>query len=447
MTFGSLFAGIEGFGLGFERAGMKCRWQVEKDRDALRVLAHHWPDVPKVDDVCKAGAANLGPVDVICFGSPCQDLSVAGKRAGLEGERSGLFFEAIRIVRELRPAIAIWENVPGAFSSNAGRDFLSVLAAFRECGARDIGWRVIDAQYLNVAQRRERVFVVADFRGERVGQILFESACGCRHPAPGREAGAGVAGGASFGISSDCFDRSGEAASGSAADRPGLGIVEEASPALRAKRPNGVAHVVGEDVAHALRSVGADASEDGTGRGTQLAVVPIQTPNMIEKGHGGVGVGRDGDPMYTLETTQPHGIAYNVVSMAMQGKNHAYQTEVSGCLQHKGLLPTGNEAGTVIAWTQQTRDGVPNVETQEELAYTLDAPKDGGRKKGGVQSGMMVRRLTPTECCRLQGFPDDWLNLTPPISDSAKYRLLGNAVCVNVSEWIGRRILEATGGG
>lgn len=141
----------------------------------------------------QCGAHNLEPVEIITFGSPCQDLSVAGKRAGLAGSRSGLFYEAIRIVSELRPALAIWENVPGAFSSNAGRDFAAVLSAFRDIGARDIGWTVLDAQYSGVAQRRRRVFVVSDFRGDRTGEILFESPCVCGNPPPSREAGPGVA--------------------------------------------------------------------------------------------------------------------------------------------------------------------------------------------------------------------------------------------------------------
>jgi len=111
MTFGSLFAGIGGFDLGFERAGMVCKWQVEIDDYANRVLAQHWPDVARYRDIRDCGAHNLESVDVICGGFPCQDISYAGRGAGLEGERSGLFFEAVRVVRELRPRIVVLENV------------------------------------------------------------------------------------------------------------------------------------------------------------------------------------------------------------------------------------------------------------------------------------------------------------------------------------------------
>lgn len=190
---GSLFAGIGGFDLAFEQAGFETKWQVEINADAQKVLERHWPMVPKWGDITTVDPTELDPVDVIAFGSPCQGLSVAGKRTGLGGERSGLFYEAIRIIAGVRPSFAVWENVPGAFSSNAGRDFAAVLAAFRECGAREIGWRILDAQYCGVPQRRRRIFLVADFGGERASQILFEREGVSGHPPTRRPAGAVVA--------------------------------------------------------------------------------------------------------------------------------------------------------------------------------------------------------------------------------------------------------------
>lgn len=178
LTFGSLFAGIGGFDLGFQKAGMECCWQVEKNPACQRVLRRHWPDVAIFGDVTECGQHDLSPVDVICFGSPCQDISKGGSRKGLYGEKSIIFFEAIRIIQELRPSLAIWENVPTTLSSNNGDDFRAVLQAFRECGACDIGWRVLDAESFGVPQRRRRIFLVADFGGERAGEILFESESG-----------------------------------------------------------------------------------------------------------------------------------------------------------------------------------------------------------------------------------------------------------------------------
>ncbi len=314
LRFGSLFAGIGGFDKGLVEAGLCPKWAVEIDPGCQRVLRHHWPDVLLLGDVRECGANNLPPVDVITFGSPCQDLSLAGRRAGLAGARSSLFYESIRIVSELRPALAVWENVPGSLSSNAGRDFAAILCAFQECGASDICWRVLDAQYFGVAQTRRRVFLVADFRGESAAQILLESPCGCGHPVP-------------------CCTKKQGAASGVA---PG---------------------------------------DSGDG----------------------------GEPFVAGVT-----------------------------------LRTRGENGKQIEW-------------QEKLAYSLNNPGAGGRADGAMvaaphRDGLTVRRLTPLEGCRLQGFPDDWLDLEPSLSDSQKYRMIGNAVCTRVSAWLGRRIMLALGG-
>jgi DNA (cytosine-5)-methyltransferase 1 len=170
-TFGSLFAGVGGIDLGFEAAGWEGKFQVEWDPSCQQTLAHHWPDVPRWGDVSDVNGADLPPVDLITFGSPCQDLSTAGKRAGLvEGSRSNLFFQATRIIKEMRdatgntfPRWALWENVPGAFSSNQGADFGAVLDEMANLGAVAIEWHCLDAQFFGVPQRRRRVFVLACF--------------------------------------------------------------------------------------------------------------------------------------------------------------------------------------------------------------------------------------------------------------------------------------------
>jgi len=174
ITLGTLCSGIGSPELAFQRQGVQTRWQSEIDRDASGVLARQFPDVMNLGDIRNVGQHNAAPVTIICGGTPCQNFSIAGKRAGLAGEQSSLFYEYTRVIRELRPAFAIWENVPGALSSNAGRDFAAVISAFQECGAMDIAYRILDAQYSGVPQRRRRVFIVADFRGERAGKILFE---------------------------------------------------------------------------------------------------------------------------------------------------------------------------------------------------------------------------------------------------------------------------------
>ena len=197
----SLFSGVGGFDLGLENAGMQTVFQCEWNKHATTVLERHWPDVPRWGDITTLTGRHIldhAPViDVVAWGSPCQDLSVAGKRAGLSGERSGLFHEGIRIINELRketnnayPRISIWENVYGALNSNKGADFGQVLDEMAASGAMVIEWRVLDAQYFGVPQRRRRVFVVAVFDpaiAERCPDPLLPVRKGVRwHPATSR---------------------------------------------------------------------------------------------------------------------------------------------------------------------------------------------------------------------------------------------------------------------
>ena len=201
LTLGSLFNGIGGWIIAAERNGIKTIWESEVNAFCEALMKVRFPDVIQLGDVTKIDATKIPTVDIICAGSPCQDLSVAGKREGLKGERSGLFKTAIDIVRRMRmstggaqPRWFIWENVPGAFSSNKGLDFKAVLeeigqteipmpdggkwaeAGMVECLKCDIAWRVLDAQYFGVPQRRKRIFLVADFAaaGRRAGEVLFE---------------------------------------------------------------------------------------------------------------------------------------------------------------------------------------------------------------------------------------------------------------------------------
>jgi DNA (cytosine-5)-methyltransferase 1 len=170
----SLFSGVGGFDLGLENAGMKTIYQCEWDKHANSILERHWPQVPRWGDISTLTAKEIlrhgTPPDVVAWGSPCQDLSVAGKRAGLEGERSGLFHEGIRIINELRketnneyPKISIWENVAGALSSNRGADFGVILDEMAKAGAMVIEWALLDAQHFGIPQRRRRVFCIAIF--------------------------------------------------------------------------------------------------------------------------------------------------------------------------------------------------------------------------------------------------------------------------------------------
>jgi DNA (cytosine-5)-methyltransferase 1 len=413
LTHGELFAGISGFGLGFERAGIKTLWAVEIDPSAQRVLRHHHPDALLFEDVRDVGSHNLPPVDIITFGSPCQDLSVAGRRKGFDGERSGLYFEAIRIIAELRPALAVWENVPGAFSSNGGRDFGAALDALADIGALDIAWRVLDAQWFGVAQRRRRVFVVADFGSERAGEILFEPESSSGDSPPSRTPGQDVAGSLSTGASS---------------------------------------------------SGGFRQDLDGT---TYIPLLEVNA-RQGKSPEGSVGIGDPGGPMYTLNATNQHGVAAFACDVADTLSVGANQTTgfvgdvVAHTLRAEGLDASedgtngqavaftnrGFESGDQAETLRATEHGALPMVAVQDVHPTLAANTGGPgsqdwQQQRAVASGIAVRRLTPTECLRLQGFPDDWLDLDPPLSDSAKYRMIGNAVAVPVAAWLGNRIVEA----
>jgi DNA-cytosine methyltransferase len=179
VRFVSLFAGVGGFDLGLERSGHTCVGQVEIDKHAQSVLARHWPDVPKHDDVTTAidwadEIGLTGNVDLVAGGFPCQDLSVAGKRAGLAGKRSGLFYDALAFAQAVKAKTILLENVPGLLSSNQGRDFGVLLTELADAGYSNIEWRVLNSQFFGVAQRRRRVFIVASIGTEPFRTILAE---------------------------------------------------------------------------------------------------------------------------------------------------------------------------------------------------------------------------------------------------------------------------------
>jgi len=190
----SLFSGIGGFDLGFERAGIECVAVCEIDKNAQSVLRRRFPNAQLFDDVRKVGKGTheRKSIDLVCGGFPCQDVSIAGKRAGLAGERSGLWFEFARVIDELEPQWVVIENVPGLLSSNGGRDFAVIVRWLAQRGY-GVAWRVLDAQYFGVPQRRRRVFIVGSFGDGRAAEVLFEQDSSCGDNPPSREAGKDVA--------------------------------------------------------------------------------------------------------------------------------------------------------------------------------------------------------------------------------------------------------------
>jgi DNA (cytosine-5)-methyltransferase 1 len=309
-------------------------------------------------------------VDVLVGGTPCQSFSVAGLRAGLDDPRGNLALVYLAIAERYRPRWLVWENVPGVLSSDDGRDFGAILGALGELG---YGWayRVLDAQYFGVAQRRRRVFVVGYLGGWRgAGAVLFERESLSGNPAPRRGTGERSAG-----------------TPGASLDRGGTSQCAKS----------------GLLIAHSLRGEGFDASEDGTGRGTPLVPVAYRTS-------GNAGAWETGDRIDALVTGTDR--TATVVALQEVGKR-------------TGVSTTDQRAGIGIA-----EPGEP--------MFTLQAGA-----QHGVAADMAVRRLTPKECERLQGFPDGWTAITyrkKPAADGPRYKALGNSMAVPVLGWIGKRM-------
>lgn len=400
MRFGSLFAGIGGFDLGLERAGMTCAWQCEADPKARAVLRRHWPDVPIYEDVREMRGGDVEAVDLVCGGFPCQDISVAGRRAGLAGKRSGLFYEFVRLARELAPRWILLENVPSLLSSNGGRDMGAVLGALGQLG---YGWtyRVLDSQYFGVAQRRSRVFLVGRAGGACPPEVLFEPEVLPWDLAPRAQAGADAAPGDGEGARGEGVVYRKAQRAHHSEDCERWEETDRADTLDAGGHTARTATVALHRVAHTLTAEGHDASEDGTGRGVPVVAQPVAYALTAREGKGPSTEATSGNVVATYQATDYRTGAYERVDQAVAN-----------------ALMTGG--------------------------------KGGGRSCDRlVWDGLVPRKLTPRECERVQGFPDDWtaegvVDGEPvAIADSPRYRTLGNAVTVPVAEWIGRRILRA----
>jgi DNA (cytosine-5)-methyltransferase 1 len=367
-TFGSLFAGVGGFDLGFEAAGWQCAFQVEWDKHCQQVLARHWPDVPRWSDVSDVDGAELPPVDCINFGSPCQDLSIAGRRAGLDGNRSNLFFEATRIIKEMRhatrnqyPRVAVWENVPGALSSNKGADFSAVLDSLADSGALAIEWAVLDAQHFGVPQRRRRIFLVAVY-----------------DPAIARNCGTQIL------------------------------------PVTQGSRRNTKkVSTPREEVAGTLG--GGSGSRGWSPDTDRMTFVPVKTVIFTAQ--------RVGEPPRVYENTTPSllsrmGTGGNNVPMIAQDR-----------LPIGFNWANGGGYGNANPGLGITVDGVGPLSTSQVPAIA--------QSNGIDKIDYAVRRLTPLECERLMGWPDDH---TAGQADSHRYKQCGNGVAAPVAQWVAQQL-------
>jgi len=461
LTLGSLFSGSGGFELAGVLAGMKPVWNSDIEPFAIRVTTKRLPDTKHYGDVSTLNGAEMEPVDVITFGSPCQDMSIAGRRAGLDGERSGLFHQAVRIIREMReatngekPRFIVWENVPGAFTSNGGNDFKAVLEAVIGIAQEDApevpapeqgrwpaadiyvgdGWsvayRVLDAQYWGVPQRRKRIFLVADFAGGRAPEILFDSEGvsgyspegfrAWQRAANGAEAGAGAAGEGRYVINPQ----------GSS----GITITEDVTATLVAQDHGHHPAVLDEPVQAAgfLTESGESARSIGYQEECSPTLRAGMVPGLLFEAHGRdaryngpldvaptmsryQGTGSGNVPLVAHEdvTVQPFGIGSYHSKGMLSDNPHAgiYEAETARTLDGSGGSPVPNQGGIAVVETYAMTTG-SYMQVDREVSPPLMARdyKDPNvvSEIEHPPASYRVRRLTPTECARLQGFADRW---------------------------------------
>ena len=544
ITLGSLFDGSGGFPLGGVLAGITPIWSSEIEPFPIRVTMARFPNMKHYGDISAIDGSELEPVDIISFGSPCQNLSVAGKREGLDGDRSSLFYEAIRIVKEMReatngkyPRYIVWENVPGAFSSNKGEDFKAVLTEI--CKVKDeqvsiskpakwenagrimgdgfsIAWRLLDAQYWGVPQRRQRIYLVADFDGGSAGKILFESEGLSGYSAQGFKSWQNAANGITEGVgetggqdslmfenhSQDTRYRGPLAVAQTVSSTYGTGgnnqpFVVQTPKTLKVRcgcEGGGKGALVQDNLSATLstnndqtlfqpRAYGvcaknsnsmksdnpnsgfyeADTSRcldaNGGNPTCNQGGIAVIEGNGSRPSHRGDGY-KESDVMYTLNATEQHAVAFAEVhatlsandgpkgpsSQMMKNPEENFVGEVSYGIGRPAMNQGYNakfsfqiEEEVEPTLVASGASGVAHprfssskasffTEANEECANTLVATdyKDPPIVNDGDEIDYIVRRLTPTECARLQGFPDWWCDgigiPDPTDEDIAKWR-------------------------
>ena len=548
LTLGSLFDGSGGFPLGGVIAGITPKWAAEIEPFPIRVTSVRFPNMTHLGNISEVRGAEIEPVDIITFGSPCQDMSVAGKREGLGGNRSSLFYEAIRIIKEMReatngkyPRYIVWENVPGAFSSNKGEDFRAVLTEIckvkEECvsvpkpakwenagrimgESFSIAWRLLDAQYWGVPQRRQRIYLVADFDGGSAGKILFESEGLSGYSAQGFKSWQDAANGITESVgetgsdslmfenhSQDTRYRGPLAVAQTVSSTYGTGgnnqpFVLQTPKTLKIRcgcEGGGKGALIQDDLSATLgtnndqtlfqpRAFGVCAKNsnsmksdnpksgfyeaetsrtldaNGGNPTCNQGGIAVLEGNGSRPSHKGDGY-KESDVMYTLNATEQHAVAFADVHATLSANddpkgqssqmmknpeenfvgepsygigrpamNQGYNASFSFQIEEE-VEPTLVAAGASGVAHPRFSSSKASffTEANEECANTLVATdyKDPPIVNDGEDTDYIVRRLTPAECARLQGFPDWWCDelgiAEPTDSDIAKWREIFNA--------------------
>ena len=408
LRYGSVCSGVEAATVAWHPLGWEPQWFSEIEKFPSAVLAHHYPNTPNLGDMTTFKEWPNDPIDVLVGGTPCQSFSVAGLRKGLADPRGNLMLTYLAIAAQYQPKWLVWENVPGVLSSNRGRDFGTFLGALGQLGY-GFAYRVLDAQYFGVAQRRRRVFVVG-YLGDwkRAAAVLFERESLSGHPAPSRETREEVAG--------TVTTRSGSGGGG------GLGTDEACAGYLQPTWPAKVASTLNAAFAE------KQGLEDQHINGGAPLFVPQSTGPLTA----GMGKG----PRGTEGVESNHVIAFGAQNSARQGDS--VSEHVTPTLD-KRKTPAVAIQAQALKENQPTSQGFGIDESG--TSYTLTA---GDRH--AVQSDLQVRRLTPTECERLQGFPDNYTQIpyrnkpAESCPDGPRYKAMGNSMAVPVMRWIGERI-------
>lgn len=516
LTLGSLFDGIGGFCYAAYLTGrIKPVWASEIEPNCIDITRYRFPEVMHVGSVTELKGDEIQPVDIITFGSPCQDLSIAGKRKGLKGNRSGLFMEAIRIIEEMRsatngkyPTFIIWENVPGAFSSGGGADFRAVLEKITKANipmpasgewadagmvrgaAVDTAWRVLDSQHWGTPQRRKRIYLIGDFAGQRAGEILFKPESLLGYTPKGKEQKqetarqfadcVGTENSRTEKITGMDFSYRWDAVRAFTDKAPTL--VQNMSrggsqtPCIMYGETRKVYGLDAKDIIVNKERTGTLSMSCGSSTNRNLvaiekkSVIPLRDEVTRNKASNSLGVGEVGGPCPTLTTADVHSVFYEAYQHSGYREN-----EISGTItanqakmvtgstplvvrtdrkafelnQHGGyreaevngaLRATGGDCGggseTIVTEKYRERENVHNK--PKSIKDIL--------KRTVQKVTYVIRRLTPVECERLQGYPDNWTKYGADgveIADTARYRAIGNSICVYCAERVYLGILDA----
>lgn len=434
MHFLSVCSGIEAASVAWNPLGWKAVAFSEIEPFPCAVLAHHYPDTPNWGDMTKFQEWPNEPIDLLCGGTPCQSFSVAGLRKGLDDPRGNLMLTFGAIAAKYRPKWLVWENVPGVLSSNGGRDFGTFLGMLGQLGY-GFAYRVLDAQYFGVPQRRRRVFVVGclgDWRS--AAAVLFEQHSLSGNPAPSRKTGQGIATDIAPSLVS----------SGRGVER--IGETRGQDPVI----------AVSNDCGNGLIPPVSQCITTGTGQRydpeteTILPVLPFDTTQITNAAN--FSNPKPGDPCHPLAAgAHAPAIAFDCKSSGQNG--FGIGIEIAGTQRAMASTKShqngGGHQAVVTTLAIRGRGDSHNLETRTDGTANALLTPNGGRAGigvGAIHYGMQVRRLTPEECEALQAFPRNYTRIpwrkkpADQCPDGPRYKALGNSWCVNNVRWIGERI-------